>query len=163
MNCEVVEVREKKELAGLDGLIIPGGESTTLSMLMQRAGIFEEIKKVRKLFGTCAGAIMLSKHVEGKERRQKFLELLDVKIKRNAIWPQVNSCEAEIETKFGKVNAIFIRAPEMLSLGKNVEVLAKYQGKPIAVYEKLKKQHFLAATFHPELTTTKFHEFFLKL
>ena len=118
----VVPVRTKRELAGLSGLIIPGGESTTLYKLCQREGVLGEIKRIRNIFGTCAGAIMLSKNAGNKILGQKTLQLMDVELKRNAYGRQNDSFETDIRTSIGALHAVFIRAPE------NYESRAKCAG-----------------------------------
>ncbi|MEK7107038.1 MAG: pyridoxal 5'-phosphate synthase glutaminase subunit PdxT [Patescibacteria group bacterium] len=161
-NVAVVSVREKKDLAGLDGLILPGGESTTLHKLCEREGIFDEIKKIKNIFGTCAGAIILSKNVRNKTKDQETLQLMDIEVARNAYGRQNDSFEAEIKTTLGAMHAIFIRAPKITRAGKNVRVLAECEGGVIACEEESKGKYYLALAFHPELTTTLFHEHFLK-
>ena len=159
----VVEVRTPEDFEGLDGLILPGGESTPISRLMQRAGIFEKVYHTRKIMGTCAGAIMLAKKVEGATLEQKFLSLMDISISRNAYGSQLSSFEAELDTVFGKVKGVFIRAPKMAVIGKEARPMAFHGDNTVAAYQAKGERHFLALTFHHELTTTKFHEFFIKL
>lgn len=161
-NVAVVPVREKKDFADLDGLIIPGGESTTLYKLCEREGIFEEIKKVRNILGTCAGAIMLSKNARNKTPDQQTLQLMDIEVARNAYGRQNDSFAADISTTLGKMHAMFIRAPKITRVGKNVRVLAEYNGGIIACEEKTNRGYYLALAFHPELTTTLFHGHFLR-
>jgi pyridoxal 5'-phosphate synthase pdxT subunit len=169
----VISVREKEDLEGLSGLILPGGESTTLYKLCQREGIFEEIKKIKNIFGTCAGAIMLSKNARNKTKDQRTLQLMDIEVARNAYGRQNDSFEAEIRTTLGATHAMFIRAPKITRTGKNVRTLAKYEGEIIACEEEMnpvrsgasngaKGKYYLALAFHPELTTALFHEHFLK-
>lgn len=162
-DIEVVQVRTRQELAGLNGLIIPGGESTTLHKLCEREGMFGEIKKIRNIFGTCAGAILLSKNARNKTRDQETLGLMDIEVARNAYGRQNDSFEADIKTTLGDMHAFFIRAPKITRVGKNVKVLAEYGGEIIACEEALKGKYYLALAFHPELTITFFHEYFLKL
>lgn len=161
LNLEIIEVRTRKQLKGLDGLIIPGGESTTIQKLSQRVGIWEDIKKIKNIFGTCAGAIMLAKTVYHKIEDQKTLELMDIVIDRNAYGKQAQSFEKNIQTFLGKIKAVFIRAPKIISVGKKVKVLALEKGEILAC-EQQNSQYLLATSFHPELTTTLFHEYFLK-
>ena len=161
-NVSVVPVRKKKDLAGLNSLIIPGGESTTFYKLCQREGIFGEIKKIKNILGTCAGAIMLSKNVRNKTKDQQTLQLMDIEVARNAYGRQNDSFEADIKTVLGAMHAMFIRAPKITRTGKNVRVRAEYGGEIIACEEELKGRYYLALAFHPELTTTLFHEHFLK-
>ncbi|MDO8553458.1 MAG: pyridoxal 5'-phosphate synthase glutaminase subunit PdxT [Candidatus Micrarchaeota archaeon] len=160
INCKVIPVKYKGQFSDLDGLIIPGGESTVLHKLCEREGIFDEIKKVKNIFGTCAGAIMLAKNVNQGLPDQKTLELMDIELARNAYGPQTESFEQDVETKLGKFHAIFIRAPKITKIGKNIEVLAK-NNKEIIACEEIGDRYYLATSFHPELTTTKFHERFL--
>lgn len=172
-NIAVVPVRVKKDLAGLSGLIIPGGESTTLHKLCQREGIFGEIKKVENIFGTCAGAIMLSKNAHNKIKDQRTLQLMDIEVARNAYGRQSDSFEANISTTLGAMHAMCIRAPKITRVGRNVRVLAQFNGEILACEEEVnpvrsvasngaKRNYYLALAFHPELTTTLFHEHFLK-
>jgi len=153
IKCEIVEVRTKKELEGVDGLIIPGGESTALMKLLEREGMVEEIKKIKNIFGTCAGTILLSKI---------NLNLMDIEVERNAYGSQIESFEKEVESKFGKLNGIFIRAPKIKSIGKNVQIIANDGEEIIGVEKKVGDRSYLALTFHPELEGTKFHEYFIK-
>lgn len=161
-NIEVVPVRTKQDIAGLSGLIIPGGESTTLYKLCRREGIFEDMKRIPNIFGTCAGAILLAKEVGNKMAGQETLGLMDIEVERNSYGRQSESFEADIETVLGPLHAIFIRAPRITKVGKGVQVLAKYDGETIACEQESKKKYYLALSFHPELTTTLFHEHFLK-
>ncbi|MDP3965696.1 MAG: pyridoxal 5'-phosphate synthase glutaminase subunit PdxT [bacterium] len=160
-NVSVVPVREQRDLTGLNGLIIPGGESTTFYKLCQREGIFGEIKKIKNILGTCAGAIMLSKNAQNKTKDQVTLQLMDVEVARNAYGRQNDSFEADISTTLGAMHAMFIRAPKITRTGKNVRVLAEHEGEIIACEEDSKGKYYLALAFHPELTTTLFHEHFL--
>jgi len=158
-----VEVRSPEDMENLDGMIMPGGESTTLSRLMSRAGIFEKTMHVRKLMGTCAGAILLAKRVEGATPGQMFLSLMDISISRNAYGSQLSSFEGDIDTVLGRMKGVFIRAPKLSLLGKDVRPMAFHGEDPVAAYQQKGDKHYLALTFHPELTTTKFHEFFIRL
>ncbi len=163
----VVEVRLPEDMENLDGIILPGGESTALSKLMLRAGIFEKVQNIRKIMGTCAGAILLSKKVEGAIEGQRLLSLMDVSISRNAYGSQLSSFEADITSVLGNFRGVFIRAPKILSFAKGVQPMAFHGNDTVALHQKQSdisgERHFLALTFHPELTTTKFHEYFLKL
>ncbi|MCX8194954.1 MAG: pyridoxal 5'-phosphate synthase glutaminase subunit PdxT [Candidatus Micrarchaeota archaeon] len=161
---QVVEVRLPEDTEQLDGIILPGGESTAISRMMERAQLFEPVRRIRKIMGTCAGAILLAKKVEGAIPGQRFLSLMDIAISRNAYGSQKDSFEAALDTKFGKVNGVFIRAPKITMLaGEHVRPLAFFRQEIVAAYQSEGERHFLATTFHPELTTTKFHEFFIKL
>ena len=104
---------------------------------------------------------MLSKNVENKIPGQKTLQLMDIEVARNAYGRQNDSFEADIKTALGALHAFFIRAPKITRIGKNVRILAKYGGDIVACEEKTKRGYYLALCFHPELTTTLFHEHFL--
>ncbi len=148
----VVEVRHTAPLEKLDGLVIPGGESTTLLNLMRDEPWFEALRDYHSrggaLFGTCAGAILLSRRVRNPE--QPSLGLLDAVIRRNAFGRQVDSFETKIalDASQQRLTAVFIRAPRFVELGQGVEVLARLGDEPVLVRQNL----VLAATFHPELT-----------
>lgn len=153
LNCEVIKVKEKKDFENLDALIIPGGESTTLIKLIEREDLIQDIKKVKNIFGTCAGMILLS---------QNNLGLIDVEVERNAYGSQLDSFEQEIETKLGKTNGIFIRAPKVKKIGTDTKIIARDNGEVVGVEQKKEGRYYLALAFHPELSTTKFHEYFLE-
>lgn len=161
LKVEVSPVRTLSDLTSLDGLIIPGGESTTLYKLCLRENMFTQMKKIKAIFGTCAGAIMLAKHIQNKSEGQKTLELMDIEIDRNAYGAQTDSFEKKIKTTLGTIQAVFIRAPRIKNVGTNVIILAKNGEEIIACEETQGKNYYLAACFHPELTTTIFHEHFL--
>lgn len=160
---QVTEVRCQEDMGGLDGIIIPGGESTAICHLIERAGIFPSVSQVRKIMGTCAGAIMLAKKVEGATPDQRFLSLMDIKVQRNAYGTQLQSFETQLTTVFGTMQGVFIRAPRLSIESKEVQPMAFRGEEVVAAYQKKGERHFLAMAFHPELTTTKFHEFFIKL
>jgi pyridoxal 5'-phosphate synthase pdxT subunit len=147
---EVCEVRRPAQLSGLRGLVLPGGESTALLRLMAGAPWFESLRSFHdaggRLLGTCAGAILLARHVEPS---QPSLGLLDATVARNAYGRQVDSFEAVIESPaFGEpLRGVFIRAPRFQAVGPGVEVLARWQGEPVLV----RQGRVLAATFHPEI------------
>jgi len=162
LGVEVVLVKKNEDLEGLAGLIIPGGESTTIGKLLKRFGIDKEIsRRVEEgmaIWGTCAGAILLAKDVNGGE--VDGLKLIDAKVERNAYGRQIDSFETEIKFANIKIPAVFIRAPKILSVGDGVEVLAKLDGEIVAA----KSGKIIISTFHPELTeSTKFHQWFLEL
>jgi pyridoxal 5'-phosphate synthase pdxT subunit len=164
MGVETIEVRAPGDLEGCDGLILPGGESTTQLQFLKEEGLFEAIKRFAAdggaVFGTCAGAILLATEV--RNPGQESLGLLDMTVLRNAYGRQIESdvVSAPSVLKEEPLEMVFIRAPIIECAGRGVEVLAKYEGKPTLV----QKGHILAATFHPELTNdTTVHEHFLKL
>jgi 5'-phosphate synthase pdxT subunit len=154
LGIEAREVRRVRELAGLAGLMIPGGESTTLLNLMRDEPWFEALRAFHAsggvVAGTCAGAILLSREVRP---RQPSLGLLDAVIERNAWGRQVDSFEARVEapTLDGTVDGVFIRAPRFRALFPDVEVLGRHAGEPVLVQQG----RVVAATFHPELTRSR--------
>jgi len=148
------EVRRPSELAGLSGLVIPGGESTTLLNLMRDEPWFESLRRFHDeggvLLGTCAGAIVLAREVRP---RQPSLALLDAVVERNAYGRQVDSFQAKVDAPAlgGSLEGVFIRAPRFVALWPDVEVLARHEGEPVVV----RQGRILAATFHPELTRSR--------
>jgi 5'-phosphate synthase pdxT subunit len=154
LGVEVVEVRKPEQLDGLDGLVIPGGESTTFMRLMRLYGVDEALKRFRQpVFGTCAGMIVLDR---------EHLGLVDLVVDRNAYGRQVASFEADLalEGDEESLRGVFIRAPRVREVGERVEVLAEHDGEPVL----LRDGRFLVAAFHPELTDdTRVHERFLEL
>jgi pyridoxal 5'-phosphate synthase pdxT subunit len=164
MGVETVEVRTVKDLEGCDGLILPGGESTTQLQFMQEEGLFDAVKQFASdyhaVFGTCAGAILLATRVKNPE--QESLGLLDMTVLRNAYGRQVASdvVQGKSTLKQEPLEMVFIRGPVIESVGPGVEVLADYAGKPALV----QKGRIMAAGFHPELTDdTTVHQHFLNL
>ena len=150
-GVEAREVRRCGDLRGLLGLVLPGGESTTLLNLMRDEPWFEAIRDFHRgggaFFATCAGAILLAREVVGPS--QASLGLLDAVVERNAYGRQVDSFEASVDVPAlgGSVEAVFIRAPRFRALGPRVDVLARHEGEPVLVREG----RILAATFHPEI------------
>lgn len=146
-----VEVRTAAELEAVDGLIIPGGESTTLLKLIGLEHLEEPLRRFaasKPLFGTCAGAILLARRVTHPE--QPSLGLIDIDVERNAYGRQVDSRIAPVETADGLIEAVFIRAPIIRGLGEGVRTLATYQGDPVWV----EQGRHMATTFHPELSAS---------
>jgi 5'-phosphate synthase pdxT subunit len=152
LGAEPVDVRLPEQLDGLDGLVIPGGESTAMSRLMALYGLDEAVREFdAPVFGTCAGMIVLDR---------EHLGLADVTVRRNAFGRQVHSFEADLDIGHGDepVRAVFIRAPWIEELGPDVEVLAEVDGHPVLA----RQGRILVAAFHPELTDdTRIHELFL--
>lgn len=161
-EIEVVNVRKKEQLKGLDGLIIPGGESTTIYKLLKTYSLFDEIREMGKngfpVMGTCAGLILISSVTN--DPRVEGLGLIDAEVERNAYGRQINSFMEEISIKgIGKYMAVFIRAPAISDPG-TAEVLAEHEGKIVMV----RKGNVLGLAFHPELTKdTRVHEYFLMM
>jgi 5'-phosphate synthase pdxT subunit len=154
VGAEAIEVRVEKDLDGLDALVIPGGESTTISKGMERLGLFEPIRAFAAaggaLLGTCAGAILLARRAKNKP--VETLGLLAATAVRNAYGTQVDSFAAPADAGtaggFEGLRCIFIRAPRLEDLGPDVRVLVRVDGEPVLVQQG----SLLAATFHPELT-----------
>jgi pyridoxal 5'-phosphate synthase pdxT subunit len=165
LGARVVEVRLEAHLAGLDGLVIPGGESTTMGKLMDEYGLIAPLQafgRERPVFGTCAGLIMLAKRTT--EGDQPLLGLMDITVRRNAFGRQVHSFEAPVELSLGEDSGaepfpgVFIRAPWVEESGQGVEVIAACDGRVVGVKQGL----MLGVAFHPELTDdVRVHEYFL--
>jgi 5'-phosphate synthase pdxT subunit len=154
VGLEAVEVRRAEDLDGLDGLVIPGGESTTMSKLMESYGLEGPIRKLHEggapVFGTCAGMILVSRHAVDGLPGQRYLGLIDVEVRRNAFGRQVSSFEAplRLEADAEPLTGVFIRAPWIERAGDGVEVLAEHEGRPVAA----RQGTVLVTAFHPELT-----------
>jgi pyridoxal 5'-phosphate synthase pdxT subunit len=162
LGATVTLVRKAEDFDHIDGLVIPGGESTTFLKLLPNA-LLERLRDFvhsKPTFGTCAGAIMLAKHVTNPD--QPGLNALDITIERNAYGRQIDSTILEAKTKLGDapLEMVFIRAPRIQHVGEGVEVLAERDGYPVLV----RKGSVMAATFHPELSDDpRIHAEFLKL
>lgn len=168
IGAQNVAIKSKEDLAKVDGLIIPGGESTTMGKLLKLYGLDEEIKKrcisTRRplaVWGTCAGAILLAKKVHN--RPPENLKLMDIEIERNAYGSQLDSFQTEIsapELGASKISAVFIRAPKVRKTSQTTQTLAEYGGSPVMVRQK----NMLVTMFHPELTDdTRIHRYFISL
>jgi 5'-phosphate synthase pdxT subunit len=153
LGADAVEVRKPDQLEGLDGLVVPGGESTTFGRLMRLYGLDEAVRTFGgPVFGTCAGMIVLDRG---------HLGLMDLEVDRNAYGRQVASFEADLQLRdeTAPLRGVFIRAPRVRDHGAEVEVLAERNGEPVL----LRQGRFLVASFHPELTEdTRVHELFLE-
>ena len=167
---QVTEVKTPDQISKLDGLIIPGGESTMIGQLSLINGSLKKIKeKINSgmpVFGICAGLILLSKNAKDRvigSTDQPLLDLLNVDVERNSFGRQRDSFEAEISMdsiNIPKFNGVFIRAPSIPEVGDNVDIIAKFNEKIVAV----KQGNILATAFHPELTTdVSLHKFFVKI
>ncbi|MCA2965921.1 MAG: pyridoxal 5'-phosphate synthase glutaminase subunit PdxT [Acidobacteriaceae bacterium] len=154
-----VEVRTAAELAAVDALVLPGGESTTMLKLLHREGLFEPLAafgREKPIFGTCAGAILLATTVTSPE--QESLGLVDIAVQRNAYGRQLDSRVVTLPSALGDLEAVFIRAPIIRAAGPAVNVLATYNDDPVLV----EQGRHLVATFHPELTVDpRVHAYFL--
>jgi pyridoxal 5'-phosphate synthase pdxT subunit len=165
LGVDVVEVRLPKDLEGLDGLIMPGGESTTFAKLAVRFGLVEPlrafVKAGKPVWGTCAGLIFLARDVG---RDQPTLGMMDIKVKRNAFGRQIDSFTTELDienVEDGPYLGVFIRAPVVESVGPQVRTLCKLEDGTIVAAQQ---DNMLATSFHPELTRdTRVHEMFLRL
>lgn len=169
LGIESFEIRKKSDLSNavnnndVDGLIIPGGESTVIGKLLYDLDLFDDIKKLilkgLPVFGTCAGLILLAKEIENDNRT--YLGAMDIKVRRNAYGRQLGSFFTESEFKgLGVVPMTFIRAPYISSVGKKVEILSEVDGNIVAA----KENNILVTSYHPELNDDlKVHEFFIEM
>ena len=169
LGIESFEIRKKSDLSNavnnndVDGLIIPGGESTVIGKLLYDLDLFDNIKKLilkgLPVFGTCAGLILLAKEIENDNRT--YLGAMDIKVRRNAYGRQLGSFFTESEFKgLGVIPMTFIRAPYISSVGKKVEILSEVDGNVVAA----KENNILVTSYHPELNDNlKVHEFFIEM
>jgi len=168
LGVETVEVRLPQHLKGVDGLIIPGGESTTIGKLALRWELIDPIRDFarsgRPLWGTCAGMIVMAREVVDGETEQPLLALMDVTVRRNAFGRQVDSFEADLEVPaLGEepFHAVFIRAPVIERIGDDVKAVARLEGGAVVAAQQ---GSMLATAFHPELAQDdRFHRYFLDL
>lgn len=169
LGAQVTEVRLPAQLAGLDGLVIPGGESTTIGKLMEEYGLTSAIRDFAAggggVYGTCAGAILMASDVQGAPPQfgsQPSLKLLEMTVQRNAFGRQVDSFDVPLKVQglAEPFPAVFIRAPIIVAVGEGVEVLAEYEGQKVLV----RRGNLLASSFHPELTKDgRIHKLFLEM
>jgi 5'-phosphate synthase pdxT subunit len=161
LGAKTVLVRKPDQLDGLDGIVMPGGESSTMLKFLERDGFLEKLKEFVRLkpsFGTCAGAILLAKNVENPV--QVSLGAMDMTVRRNAYGRQIDSHIHQGEFAGEPLEMVFIRAPKISAVGKGVEVLLEDTGEPVWV----RQGKTMAATFHPELSPDKkVHEEFVKM
>ena len=169
LDVDLTQVRLPEHLNNLDGLIIPGGESTTIGKLAVEFGLLDELRSFGKshaIWGTCAGAIFLSKDID---RPQPLLNLMDIAVERNAFGRQISSFETDLDVPELKsvdknerpFHAVFIRAPLIQSIGEDVQIIASL---PDGVIVAAREGHWLATVFHPELTNDdRFHRYFLEM
>lgn len=163
-DVNVIVVKKALQLEEIDGLVFPGGESTTMRRLINLYGFYEPLKQFARegkpVFGTCAGAILMAKEIAGQP--EPHLSVMDMTVERNAFGRQRESFEAYLPMKHvgEDIEAVFIRAPIIQSVGPEVEVLAEYDGQIVAAQEG----PFLACSFHPELTEDdRFHQYFVQV
>jgi 5'-phosphate synthase pdxT subunit len=165
-GVDTTTIRRPHELAGVEALVIPGGESTTIAQLAKIFGLFEPIRSRilagMPVYGSCAGMILLADHILDAKEGQETFGGLDITVRRNAFGRQVDSFESDIAFKDGSdapMRAIFIRAPWVEKMGEGVEVLASIDSHPVAVRSK----SILATSFHPELTGDhRIHRYFIE-
>jgi len=165
LGVEAREVRLPADLEGIDGLIIPGGESTTITRLMAMYGLIEPLRRFaaeKPVWGTCAGMIVMAHTATNLDR--ETLDVMDIEVERNAFGRQVDSFETDVqitEIEGPPVHAIFIRAPLIREVGEGVKVIGRLQDKTIVA---ARQGHLLATSFHPELTDDdRMHAYFLTL
>ncbi|MEA2015202.1 MAG: pyridoxal 5'-phosphate synthase glutaminase subunit PdxT [Actinomycetota bacterium] len=162
-----VEIKFPGQLRSIDGLIIPGGESTTIKKLLKQYNFRKALDKFynegRPIFGTCAGLVLVSENIEGEDKGMGYI---NIDVKRNAYGRQIDSFEEVVSINFSRTGqdknfrAIFIRAPKILRTGSNVKVIAEINGEPVLVRYK----NVMAGTFHPELSDDlRVHEYFLNM
>jgi 5'-phosphate synthase pdxT subunit len=153
-GATAVQVRYSDELADVDALVLPGGESTTIGKLLDRFDLLEPLRERARsgmpLYGTCAGLILMARAIEGPQDAPHRLGLMDLTVRRNAYGRQVDSFETDLDVEGldERYRAVFIRAPVVERTGERVEVLASVDGKPVLV----RQGRLLASTFHPEMT-----------
>ncbi|HUP84968.1 MAG TPA: pyridoxal 5'-phosphate synthase glutaminase subunit PdxT [Acidimicrobiales bacterium] len=163
LDAHPVEVRTPEDLSGIDALILPGGESTTMSLLLESSGLFDPISarlaEGMPAFGTCAGMILLSSDVLDGRPDQRYFGAIDLTVRRNAFGRQVDSFETTLDVDGAPFDAVFIRAPFVESAGDGVEVLASVDGHPVLC----RSGNVLVSAFHPELSDDlRIHELFLR-
>lgn len=164
LGCEAVEVRRVEELDGLNGLILPGGESTTIGKLLKKTGIFDKLREKIingfPVWGTCAGMILLAKNIENDEARH--LQTMDITVRRNAYGSQIDSFIVEQnieEVSTEPIPLVFIRAPYITKVESNVEVICKVNDNIVAA----RQDNMLVTSFHPELTKNlEMHKYFIE-
>jgi 5'-phosphate synthase pdxT subunit len=167
INGKIISINNKKDFDNINALILPGGESTTISKILVKTGLYNEIKsRIKKnnlpIMGTCAGCVLLAKEISNEDKKIKLLKAMDMKVTRNSFGRQKDSFEKEIDINvFEKpYNAVFIRAPSIEKVWGSCKILAKINNKIIMV----KQDNLLAISFHPELTKdNRIHKYFLNM
>ena len=163
-GASTLEVRTPADLAGVDALVMPGGESSTMSQLLESSGVLAaisaRISEGMAVFGTCAGMILLAAEVLDGRADQRCFGAIDISVRRNAYGRQVDSFEADIDTAGGSFHGVFIRAPRIERVGPGVETVGSLHGEPVLV----RSGNVLAASFHPELAgDDRLHGYFVSV
>jgi 5'-phosphate synthase pdxT subunit len=163
-GVQSVEVRTPEQLNSVDALLMPGGESSTMSQLLESSGLFDPISlriaDGMPVFGTCAGMILLASEILDGRSDQRSFSAIDISVRRNAFGRQVDSFEGTINSSVGDFQGIFIRAPRIERVGDGVEVLGSINNEPVLV----RQGNVLAASFHPELSNdARLHEYFVSI
>jgi 5'-phosphate synthase pdxT subunit len=164
IGVQSVEVRNPEQLGSVDALLMPGGESSTMSQLLESSGLFDPIASRiadgMPVFGTCAGMILLASEILDGRSDQRSFSAIDISVRRNAFGRQVDSFEATINSSVGDFHGVFIRAPRIERVGDEVEVLGSINDEPVLV----RQGNVLAASFHPELSNdARLHEYFVSI
>ena len=164
IGVQSIEVRTPEQLHSVDALLMPGGESSTMSQLLESSGLFDPISTRiadgMPVFGTCAGMILLSSEILDGRSDQRSFSAIDISVRRNAFGRQVDSFESAINSSVGDFHGVFIRAPRIERVGEEVEVLGSINDEPVLV----RQGNVLAASFHPELSNdARLHEYFVSV
>jgi 5'-phosphate synthase pdxT subunit len=164
IGVQSIEVRTPSQLSSVDALLMPGGESSTMSQLLESSGLFDPIAQRiadgMPVFGTCAGMILLASEILDGRSDQRSFSAIDISVRRNAFGRQVDSFEATINSSVGDFHGVFIRAPRIERVGDQVEVLGSINDEPVLV----RQGNVLAASFHPELSNdARLHEYFVSI
>jgi 5'-phosphate synthase pdxT subunit len=164
IGVQSIEVRTPEQLNSVDALLMPGGESSTMSQLLESSGLFDPISARiadgMPVFGTCAGMILLASEILDGRSDQRSFSAIDISVRRNAFGRQVDSFEATINSSVGDFHGVFIRAPRIERVGEDVEVLGSINDEPVLV----RQGNVLAASFHPELSNdARLHEYFVSI
>ena len=164
IGVQSIEVRTPDQLNSVDALLMPGGESSTMSQLLESSGLFDPISTRiadgMPVFGTCAGMILLASEILDGRSDQRSFSAIDISVRRNAFGRQVDSFEATVNSSVGDFHGVFIRAPRIERVGEDVEVLGSINDEPVLV----RQGNVLAASFHPELSNdARLHEYFVSI
>jgi len=165
LGCKAKEVKKLEDLKGIDGLILPGGESTTIGKILRDRSMINPLREMilsgLPVWGTCAGMILLAKEIEDEE--QAHISVMDIKVRRNAYGRQIDSFETTAtieEVSLNPIPLVFIRAPYIISCGDDVKIIHKVNGNIVTA----RQNNILVTSFHPELTeNTEFHKYFLSM